>query len=315
MHALRHRAGHERRERLVPHRLAVEMAGQVHGRIPAAGNRERVAFDLHRAAVGIDHVDRPHIGLPWTCDTRAPVMTLTPSAENCPAGSRRAVDHGGDLEAGGARVGRGAPAVVIVGEHREPPAGRGRVAVDVAARRARQHHAGAVIVAERDHALERARGEHGALRDDLPRALARLMRRRHGEMIAHALDRAVLAVIEHAGDRGAAHDAAPRAARRARPRLAATHSVPGLASISYRSASSRPPSRESSSARITRAPARAGRERRRQAGRPAADHQHVAMREGLLVVVRILGAGGAAEPRGAADQRLVERFPELRPAT
>ena len=59
----------------------------------------------------------------------------------------------------------------------------------------------------------------------------------------------------------------------------------------------------------------AGRERRHQPGRPAADHQHIAMREGLLVVVGILRAGRAAEARGAADQRLVQRLPEASAAT
>ena len=90
------------------------------------------------------------------------------------------------------------------------------------------------------------------------------------------------------------------------------HSAPGMPSISWRSASSRPPRRKSSSHRMTRAPARAGRERRHQAGRPAADHQHVAMRECLLVMVRDPPRRGAAEARGAADQRLVELLPELR---
>ena len=207
MHAGRHRAGHERGELLVPHRLAVEMAGQMHRRIPAARHRERVALDLRRAAVAsitsIASTPRP----PWTCDTRAPVITLMPSALNSPGRLGARVDHRRDLDAGGVRIGRGAPAVVIVGEDRDAPPRRRGVAVDVGAHRARQHHAGAVIVAERDHALERAGGQHRALRHDLPVPLARLVLRRHRHMIVDALDRGVLAVIEHAGHRRAAHDA------------------------------------------------------------------------------------------------------------
>ena len=56
----------------------------------------------------------------------------------------------------------------------------------------------------------------------------------------------------------------------------------------------------------------AGGERRRQAGRAGADHQHVAEGVGLLVVVGIRRVGGAAEAGGAADQRLVELLPEAR---
>ena len=51
-------------------------------------------------------------------------------------------------------------------------------------------------------------------------------------------------------------------------------------------------------------------ERRGKPGRPAADDQHVAEGVGLLVVVRVGRARGAAEAGGAADRRLVELLPE-----
>ena len=118
MHAARHRAGHERRELLVPHRPAVEMAGQMHGRdssrpTPPA-HRSRSSSCGRRASItSIACTPCP----PWTCDTRAPVNTLTPSADEFAhrrLGAR--VDHRRDLDARSARVGGGAPAVVIVGE-------------------------------------------------------------------------------------------------------------------------------------------------------------------------------------------------------
>ena len=59
--------------------------------------------------------------------------------------------------------------------------------------------------------------------------------------------------------------------------------------------------------------ARAGATRRKRGGKARgsrADNQHVAMRPGLFVVVGIGGCRGAAETCGAADQRLIELFPE-----
>ena len=55
-----------------------------------------------------------------------------------------------------------------------------------------------------------------------------------------------------------------------------------------------------------------GGQRSHQPGWPGADHQHVAVRVCLLVVVGILSAGGPSEPRGAADQRLIQLLPERR---
>ena len=47
---------------------------------------------------------------------------------------------------------------------------------------------------------------------------------------------------------------------------------------------------------MTRAPARAGGQRRRKPGRAAADDQHIAEGVGLLIMVGIGLAGRAAEP-------------------
>ena len=89
MHAGRHRAGHESRKRFVPDRLAVEVTGQVHGRIPAARHGERIAGDFRRAAARIDHVDRLDAQRAVHMRDCAPVIAFTPSAENWPGGSAR----------------------------------------------------------------------------------------------------------------------------------------------------------------------------------------------------------------------------------
>ena len=61
-------------------------------------------------------------------------------------------------------------------------------------------------------------------------------------------------------------------------------------------------------------PGPGGGECRHQAGRAGADHQHVTMGVGLLVLVRVRQLRRGAEAGGAADDRLVDLLPEaLRP--
>ena len=50
--------------------------------------------------------------------------------------------------------------------------------------------------------------------------------------------------------------------------------------------------------------------RRGQSGRPATDHQHIAMGVGALVAVRVIALGGAAQSRRASNERLVVFGPE-----
>ena len=79
----------------------------------------------------------------------------------------------------------------------------------------------------------------------------------------------------------------------------AAHATPGLPSISVRSAQ-QPAAEPEILVGEDHARARApGRERRHQPGGTRADHQHVAMGEGLLVVVRI-GLRPLARPSPAA---------------
>ena len=63
---------------------------------------------------------------------------------------------------------------------------------------------------------------------------------------------------------------------------------------------------------MTRAPLRAAVRAAASPAGPDADDQHVAEGEGLFVMVGIGFAGGAAQSRRAADQRLVKPLPEGR---
>ena len=90
-----------------------------------------------------------------------------------------AVDDGDDLDPRRPEIGDGRGGLVVVGEDHGPPSRRGGEAVEVGPHRAGEHHARPVVAAEDDAALDRPRGEHGALRDDLPGPLPRLVLRRH----------------------------------------------------------------------------------------------------------------------------------------
>ena len=130
-------------------------------------------------------------------------------------------------------------------------------------------------------------------------------------MVGHALDRAVGAAGRRRRTRWCAAGSrtsgrlASSAARRRRPRGARL--AVDRAPLRQQPAAGR----KSSSHRITRAPAAPGRQRRHQPGRAGADHQHVAMQRGRAR--NWSGSArrcGAAQPGGAADQRLVHPLPE-----
>ena len=116
------------------------------------------------------------------------------------------IDDGLNQHAGTNCIGCGAPAAVIVREHDETGGRHGRKSVEISPRSAGEHYAGSIIAGEGDRPFARAGGEHRPLGDDLPQALARLVRRWLGKMIAHAFHRTVLPVIVHAEHACAAHD-------------------------------------------------------------------------------------------------------------
>ena len=109
----------------------------------------------------------------------------------------------------GARIGgveSRRPRGVVIGEKRHAPARRDAEAIDIGLDGRGQHHAGPVVAAEDDGPVERAGGEHGALRHDAPHDLARREGRRLGQMIADPFDGAVTIVID-AENRRAKHQA------------------------------------------------------------------------------------------------------------
>ncbi len=148
------------------------------------------------------------------------------------------------------------PAVVIVGEQREPLCRCSGIAVDVGAHRRGQHDARHVVAAKDDRPLERACRDDRALRHDAPEPLARLVLGRHRQMVVDALERRIRAVVEDAGHRGARHDADIGHGAQFGDRAGRPSPSPACRRSCRRRESSRPPSATSSSQRMTRAPAR-----------------------------------------------------------
>ena len=160
------------------------------------------------------------------------------------------------LDAGARQVDRRAPAVVAASEHRDAPAGRCRVAVEVGAHGGCQHDAGPVVAGEHDRPLDGAGGQHRPLGHDAPQALPRLVRWRHRQVVGDALDGRVGAAVVHAEHRAARHDAHARHALQLR--AASRRPTRDRARRRSRSAPTADarPAAQSSSHRITRAPAR-----------------------------------------------------------
>ena len=130
-------------------------------------------------------------------------------------------------------------------------------------------------------------------------------------MIRHALERAVGAAVVGAEHGGARHQPDLREAgkliRRAVRPLMARHAA-DLAPVAKESAAE-------TEIFLAQDDARAGAPGAQRCGnsaRPAADDKHVTKGIGVLVVIRIALAGGAAKPCRTTDQRLVDPLPEGR---
>ena len=176
-----------------------------------------------------------------------------------------------------------ASVVIVAVEHHGAPPGRGGPAVDIGAHGARPA----------SRPAGRCRRRRSAARWRRPRA-RRAARRcatgrwrgvcggGAGQVVGDALDGAVDAVVVDAEDGGARQQRHVRHGGEFGRRAPRPTPPPGGPRWRGVSASRRPPSRKSSSARITRAPARAGGQRRHQAGRAGADDQHVAMQRGAF---------------------------------
>ena len=145
-------AGDEGGDIVAPPGPPALVAGQVDIGAPAAGHRQAIGLD----ALAARQRDRADAVAARGIDN-APAHDDGGPAQGVVGGCRRravaGVDHRGDGDAPCGKIGGGAPAVVGVGEDRHPLARRHPPAVDVGPHRARQHDAGAVVVAKSDWPL------------------------------------------------------------------------------------------------------------------------------------------------------------------
>ena len=311
VHALWLRPWDEGGKRLLPDRLAAEMAGQMQRGIPAVGDREQIAGDLGLDALVVAHDDALKLLAASRLLHHGAGKDRPRSCALLFEALFSRIDHGGNGDAACGEVARRGPAIVGSGEHHGAGARRHAEAVEIAPHRRPKHHARQVVAGKGDAALDGAGGKHGALRYDVPGALARLMLGRDRHIVGHTLGSAIGAAVIDAEDRGARHDRHVVEGRelgehRARP-LQCWLAVNG-----------EPLRQEPAAERKIllgendpRAGAARG-QRRHEACGASADDEHVAMGEGLLVMVWVRLRRRAAEPGAPADDRLVHTLPELR---
>ena len=308
----RHEAGMGGVEAQPPARLGK----QVGRRVPAARHAQQVARDAPRRARDVPavvakrhHLDRRQALAPVGRHHAMAGDEFDVGAlglrRQVAGGLAAGVDDGGDLDARRPQVEGGAVGAVVVGEQDGAAPRLGCVSIGVGARRVGQHDAGAVVAGEDQGALDGAGGQHHLLGADAPQALARQVPgAARAQMVGDALQRRQEIVVVVAEDRGA----------RQTPHL--VHGVQlggGLGGpVHGRGAVDLVIAGQQGAAQLVllvgqddpraRTP---GGQRRRQPGRPAADHQHVAVDVHLVIAVGVGAVRGAAQAGGAADHRFV----------
>src|SRR4029450_10074871 len=159
-HARRQSIGDESREPLAPFRLAVEMAGEMHRRIPAAGHGDEIAIEMLGNAARVSDSDA------FDALTTADALDDGAREVGRPRGLCRrlrmtrgsvpGVDERHHLDSGLSKVQGGAEGIVIVGEDDGASAWRNAEAINVSAHGAGQHDAWTIIIAEHDGPLDGA---------------------------------------------------------------------------------------------------------------------------------------------------------------
>ena len=270
------------------------MRMNVHIRVPAPGNTQRIDANLPCQPVAIAHRD---------C---------------CQAKSARCVDHlfalaavndRNDVDPLCRQISGGAQAVVVVGEDRNPLADRDTPAIGIGAQGPCQHDAGPVVVLEGDGPLGRAAAQDRALRIDPPQHLPRLALRGHSQMVRYPFDRAIDAVVKGADHRGPGHQAHAGQGRKfghggtypVSPRGPADCKVLGIQPAAKTEILVR---KDHPFARPTSG------QRRHQARRARPDDQKITVQEPLVIGIRVFVPGHRTKTGRTADDRLINLFPE-----
>ena len=273
------------------------MAEQLRRRRPATRDQQRVRGDLADRAVAVDRRDAHPLDtlLAERLDHRVTADDVDLVQRG---GGRRSlgprIDHRGDLDARSGQSGGGGVGRVVGREDDGAPAGRHGPAAHVRARGRGEHDARQVVAGERDRALVGARREHDAAGAHVPQPLA------GGASLRD--DR--IALVVQAGGGRAAQD--PDLGARGQASLDARDPVQrrqpvddrlGGTGVQQPAPQARPAGHEDHPRAAGRGRVGGG-ERRR----PGADHQHVAVRVGMVV------ADAVAERRGIQTPATAERL-------
>ena len=197
--------------------------------------------------------------------------------------------------AGLREFGRGLMRRVVVGRDHDARAAADAVAVEVGARGRGRHHARAVVVAEDELAFQRAGREDDAFGARRPKTLARLVRAGPREVVGRALQQADDSVVVYAECGGARHHT--HAGRFNFGGQRAEFFIGGRRLVQQVAAEREVLLHQ----QHIHSGARRGRGGR-ESGRPAADHQRVAMRVRVFITVRVGQARGRAHSGRAANE-------------
>ena len=290
---------------VAPDGTRANVAGQVQRGCPDPRNSKAVGAQLSPAAGGL-HGDFPQPQPPPGADDLRAAQQRIVALRRC---IRTCVDDSGDLDTGRLKIHRRQVARVVIGKYGHRLPGCHGKPVQIAAHRARHHHAGTIIAGEYDRLFDRAGGQDDMARIDPPEDLFGHIGRRGGQMVGHALHRAIDAPVIGAGHGGSAHQAdvfhlAQLGDNAGSPFIAGL--VVQMDPLGIQAASE-----QKILVRKDHVQTRAtGHQRRDQPRRPRADHQQVAMGKALVVQPVIRLGPQFAQPGGAADKGLIHPIPK-----
>ena len=297
-------------------RPAAGMACQVNGRRPAPGHGQGVGHDPTRRALqtfGVRIVRRDmdalqrlpafrlghHVAREMLDAARS--QRLDKRLRRC----RPGIDESPDRHALVGQPQRRVIGAVVVGEEDDLAAGSDAEAQGIAAHRIAQHDSRRVVAVEDDRPLDGAAGDHHLLGPDGPVALPWRVLRRYRHVVRDPLDGGQHVVVEIAVDARARHEGDVVEGRELCDRslgpVSCADAVEGLALVRQHAAELRHLlGQNDAGAAYRRGP------RRHQAGRPAADHQNVAVRVQALVAARDGLQAASTQTRCAPDEVLVD---------
>ena len=302
----------ERLELRIVDRLRAGLAVQMDRGLPAARDRQQVAVDRPRrpgrlAAFEAHDLDRRELRAAQR--PRDHVAGQRLDADLAQRRNQRmvrraaGVDHGRHPHARDGEIERGPIGVVAAREDRGIGARRHGEAVEIGADGARQHDAWPVVVGEGERPLDRPGREHHLAGADRPETLARAA----GIFpVFEQGDQIVVVVAERRGARQERHLGQARKLAQGALDPGERRGILDLLPLGQQPAAEARLLVDQDHPR----PGTPGSERCREAGRPAADHQDVAMGVALVVAIGIGLQRRFAQARGAPDQALVDPGPE-----